>query len=239
MIFLLPLLATATGALSATIGMAGGMVLLGAFTALFPVGEAMVLHAGTQLVSNLGRAVLLRGWIAWRSVAAYVLATAITTLALRGVVALPSPVTVWVLLGVTPLVMRRLPAPRWLDASTPVGAALAGVVCTALQIFGGAAGPLFDLFWVHAPVDRRQVVATKAATTAVAHLARLAWFVPHLERAPSMTVLALTVSGTLVGTALGTRLLERMDAARFRALTGGTLDVIGAGYLAAAVWAVV
>lgn len=52
-------------------------------------------------------------------------------------------------------------------------------------------------------------------------------------------LLASTIAGTPVGAALRTCLVERMDAARFRAFTGGTLDVIGAGYLAAAVWAVV
>lgn len=237
MSILLALVATLTGAMSATLGMAGGMVLLGAFTALLPVGEAMVLHAGTQLLSNLGRAVLLRRWIGWRTVVAYVAATVLTTVALRGVVHLPSPVVIWVLLGVTPIVARRLPVPTWLDADTPFGAALAGVACTTLQVFGGAAGPIFDVFWARSVADRRRIVATKAATTTVAHLARLAWFLPLVQQPPAVSTLAMTGLGTLVGTTLGTRWLEQMDAGRFRSLTGRTLDVIGAGYLVAAAWA--
>jgi hypothetical protein len=49
--------------LSATLGMAGGMALMGVFTATLPVAEAMALHGLTQLVANGGRVVVHRNHV--------------------------------------------------------------------------------------------------------------------------------------------------------------------------------
>lgn len=59
-----------TAILSAMLGMAGGLVLMGGLALVLPVSAAMVTHGAVQSVSNGWRAVLLRRFIAWKALAA-------------------------------------------------------------------------------------------------------------------------------------------------------------------------
>ena len=54
-----------TSLLSGVFGMAGGVVLMGVFTALLPVAAAMVTHGAVQLIANGFRAVLHRRHLRW------------------------------------------------------------------------------------------------------------------------------------------------------------------------------
>ena len=65
-----------SAALSATVGMAGGLLLMGLLGALLPVGTAMALHGLIQLLSNGVRAGLLRQHISAGPVLAYAVAGA-------------------------------------------------------------------------------------------------------------------------------------------------------------------
>ncbi len=80
---LLTLAAFGTAVLSATFGMAGGLVLMGVYTAVLPVEAAMVLHGLTQLLANGLRAVVHVRKVAWPGVAVYAAGGAAAWLLLR------------------------------------------------------------------------------------------------------------------------------------------------------------
>ena len=65
------LAAFVTATVSGVLGMAGGLLLLGALLLVLPVAVAVVVHGLLQLVSNGWRVFLQRAHIAWRSVAWY------------------------------------------------------------------------------------------------------------------------------------------------------------------------
>ena len=65
------LAAFVTATVSGVLGLAGGLLLLGALLLVLPVAVAFVVHGLLQLVSNGWRAFLQRAHIAWRSVAWY------------------------------------------------------------------------------------------------------------------------------------------------------------------------
>ena len=67
----LVLAAFVTATISGVLGMAGGLLLLGALLLVLPVAVAFVVHGLLPLVSNGWRAFLQRAHIAWRSVAWY------------------------------------------------------------------------------------------------------------------------------------------------------------------------
>lgn len=201
---LLPVLLLAsvvTATLSATFGMAGGLLLMGVYTALLPVPEAMVLHGVTQLVANGGRAWLLRAHVRWRGIVGYAAGAAVAWGALLLVHPVVDPNIVFLGLGALPFVAVGLSAataraaattpagaagalparsPGLLDFADPRGAVLCGGLVAGTQLVFGVAGPLLDLFFVHTRLLRREVVSTKAVTQALSHALKIAFFLPLL-----------------------------------------------------------
>lgn len=216
--FTLMLAAFLTAVLSATLGMAGGLLLMGGFVALLPVPDAMVMHGLTQLVANGGRALTLRAHVDRPALVAYAVGALLAGLLARVVAVAPPVWVVYLGLGLVPFVALALPRSRWLDAGTPVGAGAAGFLVVGTQSMFGVAGPILDTFFQSGRLDRFGVVATKAATQALSHLLKVALFLP-----------------LVVGTQVGTRLLARLPEADFRLWTRRVVLLIGGGYPVAGV----
>ncbi len=231
LILVLTVTSLVTALLSGVFGMAGGMLLMGVYAALLPVPTAMVMHGGTQLVSNLARAGLLWRNVYWAGFARYVVGALAALLLFTRFHYVPEPLVVFVGLGVTPFLAALLP-PRALDFERPSAALLVGFQVAAVQLLAGAAGPLLDVAFLDTRLTRQQVVATKAVTQVFSHTLKLVYFVPAM-RAESVTpALALcVVCATLAGTRLGTYLLERMSDAAFRRYSRGLVYAIGGVYL--------
>jgi hypothetical protein len=75
-----------------------------------------------------------------------------------------------------------------------------------VNLVAGVSGPLLDVFFVRAELSRHAVVATKAATQSLAHLAKVAVYGAALSAGgtgvPWLVVL-LGVPLSVLGTALG------------------------------------
>ncbi|MES2640139.1 MAG: sulfite exporter TauE/SafE family protein [Myxococcota bacterium] len=230
-----------TAALSATFGMAGGLLLMGVYTALLPVPEAMVLHGVTQLVSNGGRAWLLRGHVRGGGVRFYLLGAAAAWILLRSAAWVPDEATVFLGIGAIPFVALALPPSAALDFGRRRGATLCGALVAGAQLAFGVAGPLLDVFFVRTALLRREVVATKAVVSALSHALKVAFFAPILLVADPVSVdplpglalaAAVTVVGALGGTRVGGVMLERMGEDTFRRWTRRLVLAIGAVFLA-------
>lgn len=239
---LFPILAVAalvTAALSATFGMAGGLVLMGVYTSLLAVPLAMVLHGVTQLVANGGRAVLLRSHVQWGGLGAYLLGAAAAWGIAHLVDYVPTPTVVFLGLGSVPFLVRLLPAGPLTDFADRRGAALCGLLVVGTQMLFGVAGPLLDVFFLQTRLTRREVVATKATTQTASHLLKIAWFLPLLDadqRASLVPLGAGTVAAAVAGTWVGGRVLEHMSEAGFRSTTRRLVLAIGAFYLCKGAW---
>jgi len=220
-----------TALLSGIFGMAGGMVLMGVYTALLPVPTAMVMHGATQLVSNVARALLLRRDVHWRGFFLYAAGALLASLALFTVHYVPHPVVVLLGLGLAPFVARLLPA-KLLDFERPGAAFVCGVQVASVQLMAGAAGPLLDVCFLESKMTRQQVVATKAVTQVFSHALKIAYFVPALARGTISPSLALSVLvATICGTLLGTYVLHRMSDGAFRRYSRAIVYTIGGVYL--------
>ena len=62
-----------TSALTASAGVGGGLALLGLMTYIVPIAALIPVHGVVQLGSNAGRAVLMRAYIAWTCLLAFLL----------------------------------------------------------------------------------------------------------------------------------------------------------------------
>ncbi|QYI99404.1 sulfite exporter TauE/SafE family protein [Thalassovita mediterranea] len=235
------LLATlVTAFISGIFGMAGGLILMGVLTALLPVATAMIVHGAIQMVSNGWRAWLLRGQINWAIFARYAAGSVGAVLLLALLAWRPDKTVVYLLLGLTPLMVW---VPRKIidvDIQKRGQAEAAGFIVQALNTLAGVAGPLLDLFFVRTDMTRQAIVATKSATQVLAHLIKIAfWSLPILAAAgeiyiPPLWLFALAISLSMSGTWLGGLVLERMSDINFKRWMRWLVTVIGLVYLARA-----
>lgn len=225
----------ATSFVSGLFGMAGGMLLMGVLLLMMSVPDAMVLHGVTQMASNGGRALVWRKYILWRVVGRYVAGLLPAGLLFLSLVIVPDERLVLVFLGAIALGGRLVPERIMPQATRRGGAEICGFVCTSLQLLSGVSGPLLDMFFVRSTLDRRVVVATKAACQMVTHLAKLLYFGLLLAGGSAVstdpTVLALAVMMALVGTSASRVFLEGMSDQNFRKYTWWIVMAIGCVYL--------
>jgi uncharacterized membrane protein YfcA len=222
---LITLVAFATSVISAVLGMAGGMILMGVYAVALPVQVAMILHGITQLFANGFRAFLLReriytAGLGWYALGAGVALAFFVWLAL--VVAGP---VLFLLLGGIPLTLSLLPrrfAPRF---ETRSAAAACGALVTAAHLLAGVSGPLLDVFFVRAELDRFEVIATKAVTQTAGHALKILYFAvlvpgPELEVELPLWLYPALFACAYLGTKAGGRILESVSDAGFRRWTG-------------------
>ncbi len=219
---------------SAMLGMAGVLVLMGVLALVLPVPAAMVTHGVVQSVSNGWRAVLLRRFILWKALGFYLIGSALAGLGLLAVQLTLDRAWLLIALGCVPMLVW-LPAGRWsLDAARPVHGVAAGFLVTGLNVIAGVSGPLLDVFFQNTGIDRRAIVATKAASQVAAHGVKIAYYTgPALavSDAGLLWLIALAVPLSIAGTTLGARVLARMSEAVFRRWTKRVVTGIGLVYL--------
>ena len=225
-----------TAFVSGILGMAGGMILMGVLLALLPLPVAMMLHGVVQAASNGGRAFLLRHHIDWRITAGY----AAGALFAFGVFALAQLVvdmaTALVLLGLTPFAALALPQRLQLNVERRWHPFSCGLVCLALSLTAGLAGPILDVFFVRSTMNRQAVVATKAVTQCLSHALKMGYFGTVVSVGVESAVVkpwlaAVLVVLAFIGTSLSRRVLDRISDVSFRRWTRWTVLTMGAAYL--------
>jgi uncharacterized membrane protein YfcA len=219
-----------TSVLSGILGMAGGMILMAIMVSTLSVAAAMMIHGAVQATSNGSRSWFLRRHIQWRILPAYLLGAA---LALAGFVALtlvPDSGVVLIMVGAFPLLARFTPRLKGLNITHLPTALACGVIVTSAQLIAGASGPLLDVFYLNSTLNRYEVVASKALTQTLGHLIKLAyygWFIGVTEAIPAWFYL-VAMATAVIGTRIGTRLLDRLKDDTFRRISGWVILTIGA-----------
>lgn len=230
------LAAFVTATVSGVLGMAGGLLLMGALLLVLPAATAFVVHGLLQLVSNGWRAFLQREHVRWGVLGWYAAGATAAAAAVAAVSYVPGKALTYLLLGLVPGLVWLPKGWLDLDAQRRPHALLAGVAVTSVNLVAGVAGPLLDVFFVRTAMGRHSVVATKAATQVLSHAAKVLVYGAALtggQRVPYGVVLA-AVPLSMLGTAVGGRLLDRLTDASFTALTRWVVTGIGGVYLAQA-----
>lgn len=219
-----------TAILSGILGMAGGLVLMGVLVLLLPVSTAMVVHGAVQAASNGARCFFLRKHIQWTIVPPYAAGAAVVVAGFAAATLVPDPGVVLMLIGAFPWLARLSPRSAALDINKPATAFACGVTVTAAQLFAGASGPLLDAFYLHSSLDRFEVVASKAFTQTLGHLAKVGYYAFLVGGAGATVDVPLLVLACLVavgGARIGTRLLARLRDDRFRQISGYVILTLG------------
>ena len=235
LVLLIGATALVTATVSGVLGMAGGLLLMGVLLLVLPTATAFVVHGLLQLVSNGWRTFLHRRHVQRRVLACYALGALTAAVTVGLVRYVPSRPVTYLLLGLVPGLVWLPRGWLALDATRPGHAVAAGLATTGVNLVAGVSGPLLDVFFVRTELGRHAVVATKAATQVLAHSAKVVVYGLPLVGAsgagiPWLAVVA-AVPLSMLGTALGGRLLDRLTDASFTALTRAVVTAIGVSYL--------
>lgn len=228
-----------TSFISGIFGMAGGLILMGVLVALpvVSVAMAMIIHGSIQMVANGYRAWLLRDAIDWRVFGLYAIGAGAGVAALFFISWSPDKQAVYLLLGLTPMLIWVPKKRLHLDIRRPSHAIMAGFGVQGLNTLAGVAGPLLDLFFVRTEMTRQEIVATKSVTQALSHLVKVGfWGVPVVSAAgwgalPPLWLLVAAIPLSMAGTRLGGVILARMSEVNFRKWMKGLVTAIGLVFL--------
>ncbi len=225
-----------TAALSGVFGMAGGLALKGALALVLPVSATFVVHGLLQLVANAWRAILHRKHVHWSIVAVYALGAFMAAGIMYLIALQPTKATLYLLMGLVPGLVWLPQGWVKVDASRPPQAFICGLSVTGMNLTAGVAGPLLDVFFVRTALTRHAIVATKAATQVFSHLMKIIVYGAPLFAAggkgvPPLWVFAFAVPFSMLGTAAGGLLLDRLSDVNFKRYLRLILTVIGAAYL--------
>jgi uncharacterized membrane protein YfcA len=221
-----------TAVLSAIVGMAGGITLLSVMLLFYEPLVVIPLHGVVQMVSNGSRA-----WFQRRHVDVGILTRYAALLVPGGILGLLllkrlPPDLVRALIGVFVLVATWAPAALLLGthperAERGRRFLALGAVAGVLNVTLGAIGPLIAPFFLNLGLTRQAIVGTKAACQMAGHLMKIVVFgVAGFAFAAWLTPLALLCAAVVVGTWLGTQLLERVSERAFVGLYKTVLTLI-------------
>lgn len=219
-------LSTLTSAITAALGVGGGVLMIMALAQVMPASAVIPVHGMVQLGSNVGRAALT-----WRHVDRAVMAAFVPGVVLGALLA------AWLLVRLPPGVLELCIAAfvlyscwGWGLPKRALGGAgtfVAGVVTTVLSHLVGASGPMVAAFIKEGRSERLPRVATFSACMTVQHLPKAVIFgaAGFVFRDWLAFILAMVAAG-FVGTWLGLRLLDKVSDQRFDALFKWALTLL-------------
>ncbi|MCR9057073.1 MAG: sulfite exporter TauE/SafE family protein [Rhodobacteraceae bacterium] len=205
-----------TSALTAAVGLGGGVALIAVMATLMPANALVPVHGVVQIGSNGGRALVQLRHVDWLIVAWFTIG-AVFGAALGGAIAVELPSSVlragiglfvlWVVWG---------KPPKFVNVQKRAMAA-AGFASTFLSMFFGAAGPIGGAVLSTLGLTRHGFVANQAVTALVMHVFKIIAFgALGFAFAPWAGLIVLMILSGFLGTLAGSRLLGKMNEKTFR-----------------------
>ena len=234
--------AFATSILSAVIGMAGGITLLGVMLLFQDPLVAIPLHGVVQLVSNGSRTWVQRQHVVRPLVFRYAIpllpAAALGLYFARGL----DPLVLKTAIGVFVLIATW--RGRWLlvglhpERTDPrVRFTILGAIAGFLNMSVGATGPFIAPFFLDLGLTRFQLIGTKAACQLLGHVSKVLVFGLGGFAFGRYAGLVLVLSACVVaGTWTGSRLLHRVDERQFTLLYRAVLTLVALRLVATPFW---
>ena len=207
----------ATATISAILGMAGGVTLLGVMTALMPARVVVPIHGVVQLASNWTRTWAFRKHIRW-SIFLTFMVPAVLGIAIGSLLWSEAKLTwfrAWIGAFILVFLLWRRYKPTLRNPPTWSYGVL-GLAAGLLSIFVGATGPFLAPFFLRDDFDNEQVIATKAVCQTWLHLLKIPAFLAlGFDYAPYAPLLLTLIVAVIGGTYFGKHLLGRISKERF------------------------
>lgn len=214
-----------TSATAATIGLGGGVAMMGAMSGVMPLNTLIAAHGLVQLGSNTGRAALRLRYIDWGVVAKFTSGAVIGSV-MGGFFFVNLPEQ-FLMLGLGVFILWMTWGPK---VKVPFiqswGIPVLGLISAFISMFLGASGPFVNAFLFRMGFDRLRLIATQAACLLVTHLLKVIVFVilgVVLSGYVGM-ILMMIITG-FAGTILGTYVLDKLPEKIFVVLLKSVLTL--------------
>ncbi len=206
-----------TATVSAILGMAGGVTLLGVMTALLPAPVVVPLHGIVQLASNWTRTWAFRRHVRWSIFFAFMM-PAVLGVAIAANIWADLKLTwfkAWIGAFILFFLVWRRYKPKL--RNPPLWSyGVLGLAAGLLAIFVGATGPFLAPFFLRDDFDNEEVIATKAVCQTWLHLLKIPAFLAlSFDYTPYLAVLGALVAAVIGGTYFGKHLLSMISKERF------------------------
>jgi uncharacterized membrane protein YfcA len=218
-----------TSILSATVGMAGGTVLLSILLFCFIPSTAIPLHAVNQLVANAQRSWLLRKHVNRHYLTAFcggaLIGNFTSAWLLKETITFThAPLLIAIVIGYSLL----KPQKRFNLRPQRRGFFVAGVVLGFIGMFVGATGLILASLFVREDMAKEEIMATQGAIQSFSHGLKVLGFLwIGFDFIPWLLPLALMSLATILGTRLGVAVFRRMPASLFRVIYRSVLALSG------------
>ncbi|MDH3202169.1 MAG: sulfite exporter TauE/SafE family protein [Myxococcales bacterium] len=207
----------ATATISAILGMAGGVTLLGVMTALLPPRVVVPIHGVVQLASNWTRTWAFRRYVRW-SIFFTFMVPAVLGVAIGSLLWSEAKLT-WFRAWIGAFILFFLLWRRYKPTlrNPPIWSyGVLGLAAGLLTIFVGATGPFLAPFFLRDDFDNEQVIATKAACQTWLHLLKIPAFLAlGFDYVPYAPLLLALIAAVIGGTYFGKHLLSMISKERF------------------------
>lgn len=105
---------------------------------------------------------------------------------------------------------------------------VAGFITALLSAVIGAVGPVLNPFYLNYGAEKEEILGTKAVSSCVMQVAKLAGYLMFLEQIWQWMALGILLGlGAMVGNRIGQQLLQRINRQQFRHLANGLLILSG------------
>lgn len=216
-----------TSAMTASIGVGGGVFLLAVMALTLPPAAIIPVHGMVQLGSNLNRAVMTVKDIDWKLLAAFTPGAMLGAgLASLFLIELPMQVLQLTIAGFILFLTWGPKVPT--VGLGRIGTFFAALITTFVSMFAGATGPLVAAFIKQQHQgDRFRTVANFAAAMSVQHLPKAIVFgAAGFVFADWLGLMLLMVLSGAVGTWLGLKLLNKLSNQKFSLMINVVLTLL-------------
>ena len=207
-----------TSALTAAVGIGGGLLLLTVMVSFLPPIIVLPVHGVIQLGSNGGRMAVMRQHVDWRIWGFFAIGSILGVILAGQVFINLSLEVLRALLGL--FVLYAVWTPKLRPSNIGLkGYTLVGIGTTFITMFVGATGPLVSSFLSPEKLGRERMVATLASCMTIQHgLKGIAFGVLGFYFQPWIPVIVVMIASGFLGTLLGRRILKGLPERLFSRL---------------------
>jgi len=216
-----------TSALTAAVGVGGGLLMLALMTYLVPISALIPVHGLVQLGSNTGRSYVQRAHINWLIVFYFLIGSVFGALAGAALVIQLPDAFLKGLLGLFILIMVWMKLPK-LEKPHPVFLGVGGLITTFITMFVGATGPLVAVFFSRVFTQHRQMVATHGMAMTVQHTLKvLAFGFAGFAFWQWVPVILVIVTTGFIGTKVGSVILNKLPERNLKLCFKFVMTLVG------------
>ncbi|WP_350335449.1 sulfite exporter TauE/SafE family protein [Coralliovum pocilloporae] len=228
-----------TSALTAALGIGGGMVLLAVMASTMPGPALIPVHGVVQLGSNLSRMIIQRAFLHRATIVWFLVGSVVGGL-IGGQIAVELPATLLKgLVGIFILLVTWGPKLR-MDADSTLSVSMMAALSTILTMFVGVTGPFVAASLSSRFSERFEIVANHAACMSIQHLIKILVFgFLGFAFADWLGLIVLMIGSGYLGTRLGTHILKGLSPELFQRVFKALLTILALNLLGTTLWNVV